>query len=148
MAYTLDRERKFEAMGVVPCGTARAGIPSATSYKADCVRNGSGGIYASGGIFLGARYLNVNGTIQSGQADYQLTLTNARVDSTITAWKKHWADNRGAYQAQGRSPLVQVAGRAGRHALNGSETGLKWQPPTSPGGWWRWWAPSSIPAAA
>ncbi|TXI73269.1 MAG: leukotoxin LktA family filamentous adhesin, partial [Limnohabitans sp.] len=111
VAYTLDQERKFEAMGVVPCGTARAGIPSATSYKTDCVRNGSGGIYASGGIFLGARYLNVNGTIQSGQADYQLTLTNARVDSTITAWKKQWADNRGAYQAQGRSPLVQVAGR-------------------------------------
>ncbi|WP_439114113.1 leukotoxin LktA family filamentous adhesin, partial [Hydrogenophaga sp.] len=111
VAYNDDQQRKLDSMGVVRCGTARAGDPSATSFSANCLRNGSGGIYANGGIFLGARYLNINGTIQSGQPDYTVTLTNAGVGTTINNWETQWTNNRGAYLAQGRSSLVQVAGR-------------------------------------
>jgi hypothetical protein len=111
VAYTDDQQRKLDAMGIVRCGTARAGVPSATSFTDNCLRQGSGGIYASGGIFLGARYLNINGTIQSGQPDYKVTLTNASVGSTINAWETEWTSNRGSYLAEGRSSLVQVAGR-------------------------------------
>ena len=90
------------------CDSAGVGPASASS---SCTRNGAGGIFASGGIFLGARYLNVNGTIQSGQPDYAVTLTNASVGSTISAWETQWTANRGTYLARGRSSLVQVAGR-------------------------------------
>jgi len=111
VAYTNDQQTKLDTMGVVRCGTARAGVVGSLSYDSNCVKNGSGGIYATGGIFLGARYLNVNGTIQSGQADYKVTLTNAKVNTIISDWEKQWTANRGTYQAQGRSSLVQVAGR-------------------------------------
>ena len=111
VAYNDDQQAKLDSMGVVRCGTARAGLPAQTSIDPNCVRNGSGGIYASGGIFLGARYLNINGTIQSGQPDYTVTLTNASVGSTISAWESQWTANRGTYLARGRSSLVQVAGR-------------------------------------
>ena len=111
VAYNDDQQRKLDSMGVVRCGTARAGDPTQTSFSANCVRNGSGGIYASGGIFLGARYLNINGTIQSGQPDYKVDLTNASVGAAINAWNSKWAANRGTYLAQGRSSQIQVAGR-------------------------------------
>ena len=111
VAYNDDQQNKLNNMGVVRCGTARAGSPASTSFSSNCLRNGTGGIYASGGIFMGARYLNINGTIQSGQPDYTVTLTNASVGSTISAWESQWTANRGSYLAQGRSSLVQVSGR-------------------------------------
>lgn len=110
VAYTTDQQDKLDAMGLQACGSARAGNASATSFDPSCLRNGSGGIFSSGGIFLGARYLNINGTIQSGQPVYSVTL-DSRINATISAWETQWAANRGAYLAQGRSPLVQVAGR-------------------------------------
>ncbi len=111
VAYTTDQQTKLDNMGVVRCGTARAGVAGSMSFDANCTRNGAGGIFASGGIFMGARYLNINGTIQSGQPDYKVTLTSSSVSSIISAWEKQWTENRGTYQAQGRSSLVQVAGR-------------------------------------
>ena len=111
VAYNEDQQRKLNSMGVVACGTARAGEPNATSFNASCLKNGTGGIYASGGIFLGARYLNINGTVQSGQSDYSVTLTQASVGTTINNWEAQWTANRGSYLAQGRSSLVQVSGR-------------------------------------
>ncbi len=111
VAYTNDQQAKLDNMGVVRCGTARAGSADDPSFDPNCLRNGSGGIYASGGIFLGARYLNINGTIQSGQPDYNVTLTDASVGTVINNWETQWTANRGSYLAQGRSSLVQVAGR-------------------------------------
>jgi hypothetical protein len=105
VAYNDDQQNKLNNMGVVRCGTARAGSPSSTSFSANCLRNGTGGIYASGGIFLGARYLNINGTVQSGQSDYAITLTDASVGAKINSWKTEWPKNRS------RSPLLQVSGR-------------------------------------
>ncbi|MGV0984367.1 MAG: leukotoxin LktA family filamentous adhesin [Limnohabitans sp.] len=111
VAYTTDQQTKLNNMGVVGCGSARAGVPAATSFDANCVRNGAGGIYASGGIFLGARYLNINGTVQSGQSDYAVTLTDASVGAKIRAWDSEWSFNRGRYQSQGRSSWMQISGR-------------------------------------
>ncbi|PUE20245.1 leukotoxin LktA family filamentous adhesin [Limnohabitans sp. WS1] len=105
VAYNDDQQNKLNNMGVVRCGTARAGSPASTSFSSNCLRNGTGGIYASGGIFLGARYLNINGTIQSGQSDYAVTLTDASVGSRINSWKTEWPRNRS------RSPLLQISGR-------------------------------------
>jgi hypothetical protein len=111
VAYTTDQQTKLDNMGVVGCGSARAGVPSATTFDANCIRNGAGGIYASGGIFLGARYLNINGTVQSGQSDYAVTLTDASVGDKIRAWDSEWSLNRGRYQSQGRSSWIQISGR-------------------------------------
>ena len=111
VAYNTDQQTKLNNMGVVGCGSARAGNAGATSYDANCLRNGAGGVYASGGIFLGARYLNINGTVQSGQSDYAVTLTDASVGAKINAWKTEWSANRGRYLAQGLSSMVQVSGR-------------------------------------
>ena len=111
VAYNTDQQTKLNNMGVVGCGSARAGNAAATSYDANCLRNGTGGIYASGGIFLGARYLNINGTVQSGQSDYAVTLTEASVGTRISAWKTDWLNNRGRYQSQGVLPTIQVSGR-------------------------------------
>jgi hypothetical protein len=111
VAYTTDQQTKLNNMGVVGCGSARAGVPSATSFDANCIRNGAGGIYASGGIFLGARYLNINGTVQSGQSDYAVTLTDASVGAKIRAWDADWTRNRGLYQSQARSSWTQISGR-------------------------------------
>ena len=109
--YTEAQRQKLINLGITPCGSAEPGNPSATRVTANCYREGTGGIYSNGAIFLGARYLNINGTVQSGQADYKVDLTDAKVGTIITNWEKTWTDNRGRYLAQGRSSLVQVAGR-------------------------------------
>ncbi len=43
-----------------------------------------GGIVANGNIFISARYLNINGLIQSGIADWNLTLPNTNPKLTAT----------------------------------------------------------------
>ena len=161
VAYNDDQQNKLNNMGVVRCGTARAGSPASTSFSSNCLRNGTGGIYASGGIFLGARYLNINGTIQSGQSDYAVTLTDASVGARINSWKTEWPRNRS------RSPLLQISGRLStdseldvtKRFENGTITqtqrdnelaaiAARRKEPTSPAVWSKWWAPSSTPAVA
>lgn len=106
--YSDDQQRILGNLGITACGSARPGV--AATYNADCLVNGAGGVYASGGIFLGARYLNINGTVQSGQADFNVTLSNATVGTKITNWKTQWQANRGQYLSQGKSSLLQVSG--------------------------------------
>jgi len=108
--YTDDQQRIFNNLGVGVCGSARPVDGNTPSYNGGCVVNGAGGIYASGGIFMGARYLNINGTIQSGQADYNATLTSASVGGRISSWQTEWRNNRGSYLSRGVSSMVQVSG--------------------------------------
>jgi len=107
--YSDDQQRTMNNLGIAACGSARP-VNLDVSYNANCLVNGAGGIYASGGIFMGARYLNVNGTIQSGQADYNATLTNASVGTKISNWQTQWRNNRGKYLANGTSSMIQVSG--------------------------------------
>jgi hypothetical protein len=107
--YSDDQQRIMGNLGIGICGSARP-VNLDVSYNANCLVNGAGGIYASGGIFMGARYLNVNGTIQSGQADFNATLTTASVGTQITAWQTQWRKNRGSYLSRGVSSMVQVSG--------------------------------------
>jgi hypothetical protein len=107
--YSNDQQNIMSRLGIQVCGYARP-VDLNVSYNGNCLVNGAGGIYASGGIFMGARYLNVNGTIQSGQADYNATLTDASVGTTITNWQTQWRSNRGTYLANGTSSLIQISG--------------------------------------
>jgi hypothetical protein len=107
--YSDDQQRTMKNLGIDACGSARP-VNLDVSYNANCLVNGAGGIYASGGIFMGARYLNVNGTIQSGQADYNATLTTASVGTQISNWQTKWRNNRGKYLANGTSSMIQVSG--------------------------------------
>ncbi|QHE87193.1 leukotoxin LktA family filamentous adhesin [Hydrogenophaga sp. BPS33] len=107
--YNDDQEQILDNLGVTACGSARPGT-SETTYNANCVVNGAGGVYASGGIFIGARYLNINGTVQSGQADYNVVLSDSTVGSKITAWANEWKNKGGLYLSQGKSSLVQLTG--------------------------------------
>ena len=104
--YSDDQKKIMNNMGITACGSARPVDVSTISYNANCVVNGSGGIYATGGIFMGARYLNINGTIQSGQADYSATLTNESVGTQISNWKTLWNKNPTKYS----SSKIQVSG--------------------------------------
>lgn len=108
--YSDDQQRIMSNLGIGVCGYARPVDGNVPTYNSGCVVNGAGGIYASGGIFMGARYLNVNGTIQSGQADYNATLTDASVGTQISNWQTQWRNNRGTYLANGTSSMVQVSG--------------------------------------
>ncbi|MDB5752986.1 MAG: hypothetical protein JWP65_3407 [Ramlibacter sp.] len=107
--YNDDQQRILDNLGVTACGSARPGTTT-TSYNANCVVNGAGGVYASGGIFIGARYLNINGTVQSGQADYNVVLSDSTVGSKITVWANEWKNKGGLYLSQGKSSLVQLTG--------------------------------------
>ncbi len=107
--YSDDQQRILGNLGISACGSARPGT-SSTTYNANCVVNGAGGVYASGAIFIGARYLNINGTVQSGQADYNLVLNDSTVGTTISNWRKEWSSHGGLYLSQGKSSLVQVSG--------------------------------------
>lgn len=107
--YSDDQQRILNNLGVSTCGSARPGGGAAT-YNANCLVNGAGGVYATGAIFIGARYLNINGTVQSGQADYNVVLSNATVGTQITNWRSTWLAKRGTYLAQGRSSLIQLSG--------------------------------------
>ena len=112
VAYSDDQQRTQDNLGITTCGSVRPGMSTIT-YNADCVSkgvNGAGGVYASGAIFLGARYLNINGTVQSGQADYSVVLSNEGVGAQITNWRSTWLSNRGTYLAQGKSSLIQLSG--------------------------------------
>jgi hypothetical protein len=46
------------------------------SLDTGCYHAGTGGIFATGGVFLSAKYLNINGTVQSGQPDWSATLSS------------------------------------------------------------------------
>jgi hypothetical protein len=107
--YSDDQQNILNNLGITACGYARP-VNLNVTYTSGCLVNGAGGIYASGGIFMGARYLNVNGTIQSGQADYNATLTTASVGTQITNWQTQWRKNRGSYLSRGVSSMVQVSG--------------------------------------
>ena len=107
--YSDDQQRILNNLGIGACGSARP-VNLNVNYDGGCYVAGAGGIYASGGIFMGARYLNINGTIQSGQADYNATLTTASVGTQISNWQTQWRRNRGTYLANGTSSLVQVSG--------------------------------------
>ena len=107
--YSDDQQRILGNLGITACGSARPGT-TATTYNANCVVNGAGGVYASGAIFIGARYLNINGTVQSGQADYNVVLSSATVGSKITDWTNEWKTKGGLYLSQGKSSLIQVTG--------------------------------------
>ena len=107
--YSDDQQNILNNLGITACGYARP-VNLNVTYTSGCLVNGAGGIYASGGIFMGARYLNINGTIQSGQADYNATLTTASVGTQITNWQTQWRKNRGSYLSRGVSSMVQVSG--------------------------------------
>jgi hypothetical protein len=107
--YSDDQERILGNLGISACGSARPGT-STTTYNPNCVVNGAGGVYASGAIFIGARYLNINGTVQSGQADYNVVLNASTVGSKITNWANEWKNKGGLYLSQGKSSLVQLTG--------------------------------------
>lgn len=107
--YSDDQQRILNNLGIAACGSARPGGDAAT-YNPNCLVNGAGGVYATGAIFIGARYLNINGTVQSGQADYNLVLSHATVGTQITNWRSTWLAKRGTFLAQGRSSLIQLSG--------------------------------------
>ncbi|WP_210546544.1 leukotoxin LktA family filamentous adhesin [Rhodoferax sp. PAMC 29310] len=109
VAYSDDQQRILDNLGITACGSARPGVAGST-YNANCVVNGAGGVYASGAIFIGARYLNINGTVQSGQPDYNVVLSSATVGPAINAWQTLWNANRGRYLSRGTSSLIQVTG--------------------------------------
>ncbi|TXI74221.1 MAG: leukotoxin LktA family filamentous adhesin [Limnohabitans sp.] len=112
VAYSDDQQRTQGNLGITTCGSVRPGGGTVT-YNADCLSkgvNGAGGVYASGAIFIGARYLNINGTVQSGQADYNVVLSNDALGTQITNWRSTWLANRGTYLAQGKSSLLQLSG--------------------------------------
>lgn len=107
--YSDDQQRILGNLGISACGSARPGTTT-TTYNPNCVVNGAGGVYASGAIFIGARYLNINGTVQSGQADYNVVLSASTVGSKITNWANEWKNKGGLYLSQGKSSLVQLTG--------------------------------------
>jgi len=107
--YSDDQQRILGNLGISACGSARPGTTT-TTYNPNCVVNGAGGVYASGAIFIGARYLNINGTVQSGQADYNVVLNDSTVGSKITNWANEWKNMGGLYLSQGKSSLVQLTG--------------------------------------
>ena len=88
--YSDDQKKIFNNLGISTCGSARPGESSPT-YNANCLVNGAGGIYASGAIFMGARYLNINGTVQSGQSDYNVTFTDDVLKAKIDAFTAKYA---------------------------------------------------------
>ena len=94
--YSDDQQNIMNNLGISACGSARPGGGAAT-YNANCLVNGSGGVYATGAIFIGARYLNINGTVQSGQADYNVVLSNATVGTQITNWRSTWLASRNTW---------------------------------------------------
>ncbi len=110
VAYSEDQQLILDKLGVTACGSARPGDAGATTSDPKCVVNGAGGVYASGAIFIGARYLNINGTVQSGQPDYNVVLSSAAVGTAINNWQTLWNANRGRYLSQGKSSLLQVTG--------------------------------------
>lgn len=110
--YSDDQMNILKNLNITACGSARPGSTS-VSVEPECVANGvsgAGGVYASGAIFMGARYLNVNGTIQSGQSDYNAVLTDAGAGAKIRAWQAKWNKNSGTYTANGTASTIQVSG--------------------------------------
>lgn len=84
------------------------------------------GVIAGNNVFISARYLNINGTVQAGIADWSLTL-GSNLDSTIRGFAADYA----AKVAAGRKPasalytLTETDNRAGKIASSyNAETGL------------------------
>ena len=84
------------------------------------------GVIAGNNVFISARYLNINGTVQAGIADWSLTL-GSNLDATIQGFATDYA----AKVAAGRKPasalytLTETDNRAGRIASSyNAETGL------------------------
>ena len=110
--YSDDQKRTLELLGSTICGYARPG-GGAPTFTPTCVVNGAGGVYADGGIFLGARYLNINGTVQSGRSDFSVTLTD---DSkglgpdnklyTMASWRSTWLGKKASFT----SSEIQISG--------------------------------------
>lgn len=110
--YSDDQKRSLELLGSTICGYARPGGGAAT-YNANCVVNGAGGVYADGAIFLGARYLNINGTVQSGRSDFNVTVTDDTtgvylngVSYTMSAWRSAYRKRPASYA----SAEIQLSG--------------------------------------
>jgi hypothetical protein len=53
------------------------GTPSSSSASVASGRDGAGGAIAGNNIFISARYLNINGLIQSGVKDFELTIPDS-----------------------------------------------------------------------
>ncbi|MDD4600778.1 MAG: hypothetical protein PHQ46_06940, partial [Negativicutes bacterium] len=76
------------------------------------INNGTttpGGITANGNIFISARYLNVNGLIQSGMADWDLTLGND-VSVKVNGSNMTLDQAKSHYQTNGGTGLYTVEG--------------------------------------
>ncbi|NQW80140.1 MAG: hypothetical protein HQ445_03085, partial [Polaromonas sp.] len=68
-----------------------------TSLNTSCYHPGTGGIFASGAVFLSAKYLNINGTVQSGQPDWNVTLSaaqNALMDTQRVNYLRYGGTSR------------------------------------------------------
>ena len=95
-------------------GLESTGNKNASSIYKNSV-NGQGGIYANGSVFISGQYLNINGTIQSGVADWNLSLNGdtkysgtgtLTLDQFISAKQKEWAGS-------GRDPNTKYQISAG-----------------------------------
>lgn len=66
------------------------------------VRPGTGSIIAGNNVYISARILNINGTVQSGIADWSVTL-DADLNEDIDAFRKAWQDALAAGEAPASS---------------------------------------------
>ncbi|MDR3566097.1 MAG: leukotoxin LktA family filamentous adhesin [Negativicutes bacterium] len=109
---------------------------SSSSSSVAAERDGSGVIAAGGNIFVSARYVNVNGTLQSGYPDFDATITNsAALTSEIAGYQ---ADYNAKVKA-GRPPAdpdYQLNNTSGKiTAFYNAQTGkIELQPVRSQGG--------------
>lgn len=75
-----DPKARFDGSGttVEQCALDQALISTCNTRLSGVTSNKyqSGGIVANGAVMLSARYLNINGTVQSGITDWQVTLDN------------------------------------------------------------------------
>jgi hypothetical protein len=73
-----------------------ASNPIATN-NTGCYHAGTGGIFGTTSVFLSAKYLNINGTVQSGQPDWSATLdasNNAVMDARLAQYKRWGGSSR------------------------------------------------------
>lgn len=103
--------------------TANPGSIGSRSSNAGLV--GTGSIVAGNNVFISARYLNLNGLVQAGIPDWNLTL-HASLDSTIQSFRDDYAAKvaSGNKPANPRYTLTATDNRLGRIAsFFNAETG-------------------------
>ena len=113
-----------------------SGTPESRENSVAVGRNGSGSAIAGNNIFISARYLNINGLIQSGIQDFEITIPNA---TALTNEIQGYQADYNAKVAAGNPPAVltyQLRNTSGNiTAFYNAKTGeIELQPVRSQGG--------------